>query len=328
MKNKLLITLSTVVLFALSSRSQNSITELPVNMENARIAKSTKLTVVLLEENEDYVEKMRRKNKTAELAKYSSAIRNYNMQISDLVKDLMPFMENVEFKNLSQIKDMPKEERRQSNYLAYNIGIKITAQLTAATPAYDFYGKSVYSPIDNKSYDFEDRSAGYGKLEIYSYDKKESGNFKLLYMKTLPHSIPSNGDVAYWLNRANSSFQDVNDNEEKVAWKRKLKDNGHILKEKTLLICKDDLDKTTNAGSIKKVYPYTFKIVSKDEFDKAIIAKENDKCILMLLPIDSPANLIVHEVTDLESGLLLALGSAKQQELEASHLKKLAESVQ
>jgi hypothetical protein len=340
MKNKLLLSLSTILCLTGSSlQAQISLSERPVSQSDAQAVKNTKLVVVLMEENEDYVEKMRRKNKTYELQRYSNTVRNYNTQINELVKEFFPFVKNVDFKSLSEIKEMPKEERQTINFLAYNIGMSVNiSDMTANVPAYDFYGKSVSSPIDNKSFDFEDRDATYSKLEIYTYAKKESGKYKIIFLKTLPNIVPSTGDVAYWLKRANFAFSDVADHGDKAAWKRKIEENTKQLKQKTLLICKDNLDKSTTAVSIKKVYPYPFKVVSKEEFDRAILAKENDKCVLVPLRMDGPMVLYIQELIDLQSGSFVAMGTARAvvqgaggsayREVQDSHMKKYAESVQ
>ena len=56
---------------------------------------------------------------------------------------------------------------------------------------------------------------------------------------------------------------------------KKRNKNFSLIKEKKLIICKEDLYKL-NANDIKKVYPYTVEIINnREEFEKRFLSDEN-----------------------------------------------------
>ena len=83
------------------------------------------------------------------------------------------------------------------------------------------------------------------------------------------------------------------------------------LKDKTLLINQDLLDKEINDEIIKKYYPYSFKIVSENEIDEAIVNNDKTKAILLkseIIDVDT-GKLIFHfyfNYDDLTNGTKIA----------------------
>ena len=59
--------------------------------------------------------------------------------------------------------------------------------------------------------------------------------------------------------------------------------HSDILKKKTLLVDKDDLDEKLTEEEITQVYPYKYKIVSHEEFDKSIIELDTASVIAQIL---------------------------------------------
>lgn len=325
-----------------TSSAQFSVNEMRPKKSDVEMVKSARIVVVLLEENEKYVEKMKKKGSSVELEKYFNLLKDFNEKISLLVPENFSFITSVEYKTMEEVKNMLVSERQKLNFLVYNIGASIKINATgpgveAVVPKYNFYDKIVYSPLEKRSFNFEDRDASYGKMEIYSYDKKNK-NGRIVFFKTLPHIIPSPGDVAYWLKRANYIFETVSKEGESSAGKKKVADNAHYLKEKTLLICKEDLHKNTNEESISKSYPYPFKIVSQEELDKAILSKDASSCVLIVFPVESPIPIFTQEIMDVSSclivtlgisgGMVAGIGGSAYKEVKDEHLKKYGQTVE
>jgi len=59
-----------------------------------------------------------------------------------------------------------------------------------------------------------------------------------------------------------------------------------MARKRRLLICKDNLERNVTDAKIQPAYLYKFKVVSRDEFDKAIINKDTSCCLLIVYPFD------------------------------------------
>ncbi|MBN2668615.1 MAG: hypothetical protein JXR60_05230 [Bacteroidales bacterium] len=56
---------------------------------------------------------------------------------------------------------------------------------------------------------------------------------------------------------------------------KKYNDNAYLIKDKTLYVIKDEMERSINTeAKFKKVYPYKFKFVTRDELEKAIDSKQ------------------------------------------------------
>jgi hypothetical protein len=317
--------------------AQTTISEVRMKKADADKVAGSKLIVMLIEPNKKYTDMLEKKKESKELDRSIKIIQYFNDTIQQFVSKYFPFVKEVEYKTLSEINEMTTESRKFCSFLAYNIGNSVKVNLLgpgveADVPTYEFYEKKVQSPLEKRSFDFEKSDASYGKMELYIYNKKEKGY--VVFYKTLPHIAPSPGDIAYWLMRANYIFEDVVTNGDKPAKTKETTDNAHYLKEKTMLICKDNLDKSATEAAIKKVYPYSFKIVSQEGLDSAIIAKENDKCVLVVLQMDAPLPIYSQEIMDLSTSEIVAFGMPKAmvagiggteyKHVKPDHLKKYA----
>ena len=79
---------------------------------------SKELVVVLLEENQEVLNKLQKKPE--KLANYKEVINNYNQFIQEHATEYLSFIKAVKFIKVSELESIPWEERMKYNYLCFN----------------------------------------------------------------------------------------------------------------------------------------------------------------------------------------------------------------
>jgi hypothetical protein len=107
--------------------------------------------------------------------------------------------------------------------------------------------------------------------------------------------VPTQADLKICLTRLQQKFdflvknENTTKDEQKamiVQMQQDMPGYSDTIKNKTLLICQQDLDKSLTADKIVQYYPYNYKVVSKNEFDKAILNNDGRCCALVVSPVE------------------------------------------
>ncbi len=130
-----------------------------------------------------------------------------------------------------------------------------------------------------------ERTIESGKSETTMSFRKGKA-LKLLLEVRLPANAFSEADFAFAL--MHSQFMYRNMNKWKNPSKELPKEYGHLLKEKTLLVCEASLSKKFNQSDFAALYPHKFEVASREKIDEAILSK--DENYLVLYEASDPGN--------------------------------------
>ena len=119
----------------------------------------------------------------------------------------------------------------------------------------------------------------------------------------LPNLYVSEADAVYGIKQMNYVLEKLCESE-KSKFSNIMKEcNGEILKNKTLLLSKDDLDKNLTDEVIRNTYPHKYKIASIEEIDKAIIEQSDEFVIIQIVSVQGgKGNVNVHFLYETNSG--------------------------
>ena len=227
------------------------------------------LVVILLSEDEKYLKNLTKK-KPEEVNTYKNQIQNYNTNIQLLAPQMIHISKGIQFKSLTEIAQMTYEDRANCTFML--LGYCSPAfNDWSEMPRIDFHCKAGPKKGIESFYDieslFDTKLKYYLRWEFYNVNEKGKSS-QLVFYKNLPNIFVSKSDIAYGLNQTQLKF-------ECVFSKKNNEFNSQILKEKTLLINKDNLDEKTTEAGIKANYQYKFEIVTQEEFDKAILDRKS-----------------------------------------------------
>lgn len=276
--------------------------------------KQKPLIVVLLEENENYIKYLIKQKDSLIAVQYKNRIAEYNKNIQELLPKYFSFYKSVQYKTMNEVFSIPIEERRNVTFLAYNTSgtlsdrnswsiIKATmsekdfqekynmpksdsrsSEITWQIVQYEFYAHTDAQYFKNyyKSFLLENDKFNYAQLELYSYDKSKNKSI-ISYSKYLPNVCTTKGDLAFFFLDMQCIFNEtLNDKKRDKSY---YKENGQLLKEKTLIILKDNLNEKLTEEEIKKEYPFDFKIVNREEYDNTIMERNDKQCYVIILPL-------------------------------------------
>lgn len=121
----------------------------------------------------------------------------------------------------------------------------------------------------------------------------------------LPNLLVSQPDAVYGVMQMQYILNRLCENE-KLSYRDVVKErNGANLKNKTLLLCKDDLDKKLTEDAIKKIYPYKFKIASLEEINQAIVDLSPEYVIAQIVSVQGgKGNVFVHFLSETSNGCI------------------------
>jgi hypothetical protein len=246
------------------------------NGADVEFIKNKTMIVILITEDENYVDKLTKKKMNKEIAEYKNNVKSYNTNIKELVPKYFVFPGKIAFKTFDEVKNMTMKDRLNSTFLAFNVHLSTEISLGglySEQPHYDLFAKDAPEEPNLGSFHFLKDEVAYCKMEIYCNNSKPK--YGVTYSRTLPN---------------------------------------------------DNLNKNSTEESIKGVYPYKFKIVSKEEFDNIILTKDVSACVLGIMPVDSPVPAYSQEILDLSSLEFVDLGSGGI-DIKDEHLKEFAKNI-
>lgn len=298
---KILLALSFIL--AIKGVNAQLPTECVPKKQNVMFIKQKKMIAILVEEDEEYIAELKKSGKNEDvLKKYLESLKNYNDNLKELLPKYFTFPKAVEFKTYSEVIAMPIAKRGTYTFLVYNLSestglVKVqesgtgkeseTAGLVTCTlNFFDVKNDKGNLAIYKGQTHFEEVDL-YAKLEIYTKvtPKSEDNDANMIYFRSIPALNPSKGDLAYCFMQTQKTLEEAMLPPAKPS--KNEDENAKVLKTKTLLIRKENLDKGVTEEGIKGVYKNDFKLVDKAEFDQAILTKDPKYCYLMVVPLYS-----------------------------------------
>ncbi len=266
--------------------------------DDAQTLKNSTLVVVLLEESSKYVDKLTKLHKLAQVKAYQDAIKTYNDNIQEAAEKYLSLSAGIEYKTMSGIIGMSASSRKGYSYLVYDRAVQFAGKDGPVENDFVFYAdkqNDLQAMADkyNEAMQFESADPKYSgeedyrKLEIIVKGKKNTGN--TAFIQSLDMIQPTKGSLALCLMELQLQFNNaiIGDKKlSKVDAKQEVRSYIAKARRKTLLICKDNLEKNITDAKIQPAYLYKFKVVTRPEFDKAITDKDTSCCILLVYPAD------------------------------------------
>jgi len=275
---------------SINMKAQLNVDEVIPSKTDIEKIKSNTMVVVLFSENQEYIQTLTKKNKTEDLAFYKKSIESYNANIKEVIPKFFNIAKEIKFLNIDEVAAMMPAEKKEFSFLVFNVSASLGGNNDMNTKSnnafawqslsFDFYNsnpKSKYTE-NYKTIHFSDDNADYTKMEIYLRDTKNSDS-KMVGLKNYPNIAPTKADLIHTYRWLSGRFKEV------AEGKKKVEPDGSPLKQKTLYICSDNLNKKLTEAEIKKKYKYKFKIVSKEEFDNALINQDSSVCLLYVMPM-------------------------------------------
>lgn len=231
-------------------------------LQSTKINSGKKLVVITIDKDEDFAQKLEKKNKTEKLKVYNSIIETYNSSIKQYVEKYITNFSKIEYITTAQFKQLKKEQLKNIYTLKYSVSDGINNE-----------GGWANKPLEDTDLD-SNEVIYYSRVELLEYDAKgkendffiEVGFYNLTFTK---------GELQYAISQLGK----------KCANQSNKSDKNKEIATKTLIINESYLDKGVKENDIKKVYPYNFKIVSNAEFKNQLLNQDGSVLCLMVLPM-------------------------------------------
>ncbi len=259
--------------------------------------KQSTMVVVLQDVDSTYLAELIKKKKTDEVTTYQNSIKTYNENIKAVVSKYFTAAKDIMFKTMGDITEMPIEQRETCSFLVYDRSMRRANNGGFYSIPYDFYtnNKKTLINMADAYYDrmnFECLGKNYSddpqyrQLILYVKSYKGSDGVAMIY-QYLPYLLPSKGAMAFALTAMQQRYNDMANHVKFSMKEAKLETKSLMatITRRTLLIDKEDLNSKTTEADIKANYPYNFKVVSEDDFDKAFLNKDTAYCCLLIMPL-------------------------------------------
>jgi hypothetical protein len=157
------------------------------------------------------------------------------------------------------------------------------------------------------------------KLHLYAPMGSEKELSAGELQQNLLEIVPTQADLKICLRSLQQKFDFIVNNEntsndEQKAMMAKAQQNmpGYYdsIQNKTLLICQQDLDKSLTSDRLVQYYPYSYKVATKEEFDRTILNNDGKYYALLVVPVEKVSGTYggtayikyMHLIIDLGSG--------------------------
>jgi hypothetical protein len=250
-----------------------------MNSEEAKELHKRTLLVSLNEGSESDRKALQKKKKSIE--EYMLIIENDNAALKNAVEKHWKFT-TFKFMPDRQARDLMKKEPEKYAVLAMERYID-----------YDNWGgwNMQQNPGGLPNAKFENKTQGYVRAYTFNPTQWISTNEitelrlfmpKKIFSVGLPRKIVTEADAIYGIKQLQFYCNRLAEEEKGTAKKINKSLNGKVLKEKTLLLSKVDVDEKLTESDINKEYTSQFKLVNQDEIDKAVI-DERDVAIVQII---------------------------------------------
>lgn len=292
MKRSLLMVLIFGVGF-LNSFSQNN------TSSKEAIELKKRILIVGLEEQNP---KMLKKLKGKELEFYQNQVDGNNYALQTSIEKYWKYNSEIKYLPLKEAKALLKSKPKEYALLTINKYTDYEIKHIGKGWTRD---KSLNSNLSSNpsmlKYDPGTRyTEAANQISYLSIDMPSN----IIYVN-LPNLLVSFPDGVYGVMQMQYILDHLCENE-KLSYRDVVKErNGANLKNKTLLLCKDDLDKKLTEAAIKKIYPYKFKIASLDEINQAIVDLSPDYVIAQIVSVQGgKGNVFVHFLSETSNGCI------------------------
>jgi hypothetical protein len=240
--------------------------------------------IVIIEKPSDLVtQKLNQKHKTDQADVYNKAVDEYNKDFSDAITQYWKVSGgDIQYKTLDEVNDITDKKNYAVMYFRSVTQEDMFSTLVAKNGL--LWWPDIKEVAHDK--DFANKMTVMGMILLDKINKTP------MYQFPVPDLFPTKADIYYAVNAANN-FINYRINHRKDATKKMLVDmlqeNQQELRDKTLLLRRDWLDKRLTKELIDKYYPYPYMIAGKDTVERAIDSANSTYAVAMVTPYDMEA---------------------------------------
>jgi hypothetical protein len=238
--------------------------------------------IIIVEKPSDMInDKLKKKHKTDKADAYTKAIDDFNKNLSDAVTQYGKVSGGeVQYKTLDEVNDI-------SDKKSYAVLFCRTATQGDLNTSYEAKNGILWWPDYKEVAHDKDFT---GKMTVMGIALLDRFAKAPLYQFAIPDIYPTKADLIYAVNAANSYLNyKVNhrkDNPKKMD-EDMLQENQPVLRDKTLLLRRDWLDKKLlNKTELEKDYPFPYMIAGRDTIDRLIDSADNKYAVAIVTPYD------------------------------------------
>jgi len=262
--------------------------------------------IVVVEKPTDFVtQKLDKKKKQDKLDTYKAAVDAFNKNFASVISQYWKVTAgDIEYKTLDDLNDI--NDKR--NYAV--IFCRSATQPDLAAPYINVNGLMWWPDIaeELRDKDFSTRMTVMGLALLDKFNKTPC------YQFPMPNLFPTKEDLIYAVNGMNNYINyhiDHRNVSPKKINEQMLEENQPTLKDKTLLIRRDWIDKRLTKAEIEKDYPFPYMIAGKDTVNNAIDSADSRYAIAIVAPYDwataaTGGVQYVQYVYNIENGAFLA----------------------
>jgi hypothetical protein len=317
---KSLLTLTALLLLATSFPSYSQMNK--VTIEEIAAAKNRDLILMIEEPREKMLKKIEKKPKRGSVDEYKADLKEYNENIKQAAAKFWPYKKtNIQYKTYNEIKALSKTKTKD-----FVVVICLSSEASTYSAGYNFYD-GLYWVKDMKE-DFEDRKDWmFSSMVVCLIEDFEQ---KSLFYSPLYDVFPTKASLVAGFKGVESSFASRIEAEKKggkpkggIRGAMEASENSQLamiemakrtpkLKEKTLLIREEWLDKELTQETLKKIYPYKFQICDRAFMDNVVMSEDQNYAYGVLLPFvastrSSNSVINIHYIIDAADSQPLAI---------------------
>ncbi len=238
--------------------------------------------IVVVEKPTDYImDKLNKKKKTDKADTYKAALDEFNKNFAAAVTKYWKLMGDgdVEYKTADELNDISDKK----NYVVLFCRSAKQSELNNTFSSKNglMWWPDFKEVVHDK--DFSDKMTVFGLVFL---DRMSKAPF---YQFAVPTLFPTKADLEYAVNAANSyiSYRENHkkDNPKKLD-EQMLQENQPNLKDKTLVIRRDWMDKHLTPAEIAKYYPFPIMIAGNDTVDRIIDSADAKYAVAIVAPYD------------------------------------------
>jgi hypothetical protein len=238
---------------------------------------SKPLCVILDTEDEKFVAKLERKGKKQELKNYRELIDTYNETIKVAAEQYLDVFRELKFITDDEVKKMGKDEWKENYFLRRSFPIVLRTKMAAPMGM-------EWADRDMEHVDLDPAGkTNNSMIEFIEYDRN-SRLFQAIISQPLCRLFCTKGEIYFAVRQLRRTIDDALNKTTNAFIKEREAEIREEMKTRTLIINKRDLSPGLTEATIKKVYPYRFKIVGDNEFDEQLMAKNEDVLVLIAIP--------------------------------------------
>lgn len=281
-------------------------------IEEIEAVQSRKIIVMIEEPREKMLKRIAKKPKRGSVDDYKADLKKYNESIKEVIEKFWPNNKReIQYKTFDEIEALKKSKSKE-----YAVVCCLSAEPSSSSAGLNFNDGLYWEKDVNE--DFEDRDDLMFTMMVVN--TIEDFGRTPVYQVPLFDVFPIKSDLVYGLQTMKNYFdmrirvkkEGGKMKDEREMIKKGIAENAPKLKEKTLLVRSEWLDKELTEANFKDHYPYKYKICDRAMMDEIVMTQNKDYAYGVVLPYvvsGSRSNSIMYfqYVFDADGGKMMCL---------------------